>query len=180
MFAQTFLNQVAAQSKSPNNPDTAIAEAFKNTFLAKAIAKGLLGFYEGTDEVGSTGTETKFSSGRDGYVVKVDKGEKIFNSKQSDRLNKAGFGDRSDVVDLVEDYATGNTWDFMPRLQTFQTSNDIDLSKVVESNERVVRAIESIPPAPIQNWESFYVVIEERFKKHGKDIIKHVMKHHRP
>ena len=174
-LAQTFLNQVAEQSK--DNPDTAIAEAFKNTFLAKAIAKGLLGFYEGTDEVGSTGTETKFSSGRDGYVVKVDKGEKIFNSKQSDRLNKAGFGDRADVVDLVEDYAMGNTWDFMPRLQTFQTSNDIDLSKVVESNERVVRAIESIPPAPSYDLSGLNMWIETRFTAHGKEMYQVMLKH---
>ena len=71
----------------------------------------------------------------------------------------------------------GNTWDFMPRLQTFQTSNDIDLSKVVESNERVVRAIESIPPAPSYDLSGLNMWIETRFTAHGKEMYQVMLKH---
>jgi hypothetical protein len=173
-LAQTFLNQVAEQSKE--DPDTAIAEAFKNTFLARAIARGLVGFYEGTDEVGSTGTESKFSNSRDGYVARLDKGEKVFNKSESAELNAMGYNKRSDVIDAVRNYEMGNTWDFMPRFQAVETTNNIDLSEVVASNEKVVQAIKNIPPAPSFDLEGANVWIENRFTAFGKEQYKIMLK----
>ena len=71
------------------------------TALQSAASQVQAGFYEGTDEVGSTGSEVKHSNGRDGYIAKLDKGEMVFNSKQSDELRGLGFTTRDSMLDLA-------------------------------------------------------------------------------
>lgn len=178
-LAQTFLNQVAEQSKE--NPDTAIVEAFKNTFLARKIAQGLSGLYEGTDSVGSTGSETKFSNGRDGYVVRLDEGEKVFNARQSNKLNKLGYSDRDDVINAVEQFAAGNTWAFMPQFQAAQqTTAEPDYSPIIESNNKVIKAIEDNATHSQFDLSGLNEWIETRFKGHTKEIYKIMLEHFRP
>jgi len=175
-LAQTFLNQVAEQSKE--NPDTAIAEAFKNTFLARAIAQGLAGLYEGTDEVGSTGSETKFSDGRDGYVARLDKGEKVFTKSESAELNKMGYKKRTDVMDLVRDHHEGNTWAFMPRFQAVeQQSVEADYTPIIESNNKVIKAIEDNAVHSEFDLSGLNTWFETRFKGHTKEIYKIMLEH---
>lgn len=173
-LAQIFLNQVQEQSK--DNPDTAIAEAFKNTFLALAISRGLAGLYEGTDEVGSTGSETKFSNGRDGYVARLDQGEKVFNKSQSAELNSMGYSDRDDIIDAVREYNAGKTWMFMPNLQGHLVEKEIDNAEVIESHKTIVKAIEDNRVQIDTNWHSFHEVWEKRMKGMQKQTIKFIMK----
>tara|TARA_R110002126_G_scaffold289325_2_gene444038 strand:- start:5338 stop:7269 length:1932 start_codon:yes stop_codon:yes gene_type:complete len=58
-------------------------------------------FYDGTDSVGSDGSEKKVSNGPDGYRAKLDEGEMVFNSGQSDELRSMGFTTRDSMLDLA-------------------------------------------------------------------------------
>lgn len=171
-LAQTFLNQVAEQSK--DNPDTAIAEAFKNTFLARAIARGLVGFIDGTELVERDMGGSKFSNGQDGYLARFDGKERILNPSQNMALPKGMSNDQ--LVEAAQQYDAGNTWAFMPKLQAMDTVNNIDLSEVVASNNRVVKAIENNRVQISNDYHGLHEWIETRIVGSQKEVIKHMLK----
>ncbi|MEE8574237.1 MAG: hypothetical protein V3T30_02395, partial [Thermodesulfobacteriota bacterium] len=167
-LAQTFLNQVAEQSKE--NPDTAIAEAFKNTFLARAIARGLAGFFEGTDDTGSG--DGRLSDKYGNITGYTHENEMVFSAKQKAAL---GHKTRDEIIDIVQDYDAGNTWAFMPRLEQIEQPKGLDLSEVVESNNRVVKAIKENAVHSEFDLSGFNYWIEERIKGSQKEVIKHMI-----
>jgi len=168
-LAQTFLNQVAEQSKE--DPDTAIAEAFKNTFLARAIARGLLGFFEGTDD---TGTGDGRLSDKYGNITGyTHENEMVFSAKQKGAM---GHKTRDEIIDIVQDYDAGNTWAFMPKLQASEQVNNIDLSEVVASNERVVKAIQDNRVQTNTHWESLTEAVHQEIIGREKTNYKFFMK----
>jgi len=167
-LAQTFLNQVAEQSKE--NPDTAIAEAFKNTFLARAIARGLAGFFEGTDDTGSG--DGRLSDKYGNITGYTHENEMVFSAKQKAAL---GHKTREEIIDIVQDYDAGNTWAFMPRLEQIEQPKGLDLSEVVESNNRVVKAIRENAVHSEFDLSGFNYWIEERIKGSQKEVIKHMI-----
>ncbi len=58
--------------------------------------------YEGTDRVGSTGSETMIHSGKDGYNAMLDKGEMVLNGRQTDSLSKDfGIDTREDIFSMA-------------------------------------------------------------------------------
>jgi len=167
-LAQTFLNQVAEQSKE--NPDTAIAEAFKNTFLARAIARGLAGFFEGTDDTGSGDGNLSDKYGNiTGYT---HENEMVFSAKQKAAL---GHKSRDEIIDIVQDYDAGNTWAFMPRLQEVEQPKGLDLSEVIASNNRVEKAVRESAVHSEFDLTGFNYWIEERIKGSQKEVIKHMI-----
>ncbi len=170
-LAQIFLNQVAEQTKE--NPDTAIAEAFKNTFLAEAIAQGISGFYEGTENVAKSLGKPDVK-GKDGYIIRVDGQERILNPSQNASI-PSGMSNE-ELVKAAQEYQAGNTWSFMPKVTPVQNINNIDLSEVVASNDRVVKAIQDNKVEISNDYHGLHEWIETRIKKGQKEIIKHMLK----
>ena len=170
-LAQIFLNQVAEQTKE--NPDTAIAEAFKNTFLAEAIAQGISGFYEGTENVAKSLGKPDVK-GKDGYIIRVDGQERILNPSQNASI-PSGMSNE-ELVRAAQEYQAGNTWSFMPKVTPVQNINNIDLSEVVASNDRVVKAIQDNKVEISNDYHGLHEWIETRIKKGQKEIIKHMLK----
>jgi len=70
--------------------------------VLRQIAQNLGGFYEGTDSVGGDTQHVKFSEGKDGYLAKLDKGEMVFNGRESSQLRNMGFDTRDSVIKALE------------------------------------------------------------------------------
>tara|TARA_R110000744_G_scaffold275082_2_gene388059 strand:+ start:3543 stop:6518 length:2976 start_codon:yes stop_codon:yes gene_type:complete len=85
-----------------------LAETLAGFASIKTASKSLDGaFYEGSDNVGSTDSETKVHNGKDGYRAALHKGEMVFNDRQSDELRSMGFTTRDSMLDLarMSDYS---------------------------------------------------------------------------
>tara|TARA_R110000764_G_scaffold72464_4_gene148651 strand:+ start:6016 stop:8769 length:2754 start_codon:yes stop_codon:yes gene_type:complete len=79
-----------------------LGETLAGFATVKTAASGISGaFYEGTDSVGSSGSETKIHGGRDGFNAMLDEGEMVFNAGQSNELRDLGFGTRDSMLDLA-------------------------------------------------------------------------------
>jgi hypothetical protein len=79
-----------------------LGETLAGFATIKTTASSLDGaFYEGTDSVGSDGSETKVHNGKDGYVAGLNKGEIVLNNKQSDEMRSLGVGKRTQILDLA-------------------------------------------------------------------------------
>ena len=126
--------------------------------------------------MGSTGSETKFSSGKDGYLARLEKGEMVFNNPESDELRSMGYSKRTDVINAIKDYEIGNTWAFMPRLQQTETPSGLDLSEIVKSNDRVVKAIQDNAVHIENDYHGLNEWIEKRLTAHGIEITKFILK----
>ena len=85
-----------------NDPNTALPKTLSDIGLLLAAIQALgAGFYEGTDSVGATGSETKFSGGKDGYVARLNKGERVFNNKETAEMNRLGANTRTKALDMI-------------------------------------------------------------------------------
>ena len=106
-----------------------LSETLAGFATIKNTANSVTGFYTGTDSVGSSGSEVKHSDGRDGYIAKLDKGEMVFNSGQSDELRSLGFTTRDSMLDLA-------------RMSEMGVNKGGKLVNVVSDNSKVVKELQ--------------------------------------
>ena len=129
-----------------------IGETVSALAVIQSAVGGLQGFYEGTDSVGSTGSEVKFSNGRDGYLAKLDKGEKVLTRDENQRLASYGIHTRDDIFDLAE--RTNMSINQGGKLVVAGMSTDAMESKL----DKVCKAVENIEMNVSFNINKDYVV----------------------
>jgi len=124
-----------------NDPNTALPKTLSDISLLVAAIQALgQGFFHGTDSVGSTGSEAKFSNGKDGYVTRVQKGERIFTENQTNELDSLGANTRGKTIDLVK---LGQ----QAKMNSFVQSNDnafVIEKKMYQSNEQLIAEVQTV------------------------------------
>jgi hypothetical protein len=172
-LVQAYYNQFQSLSSNPETADTAAIKAFTNTLLAKSIAKGLTGFIEGTELVERDMQGSKFSSGQDGYLAKFDGKERILNPAQNMALPK-GMTNR-ELVKAAQDYASGNTWGFMPTVSQ-TTDSGATTKAIIASNNKVIKAIENNAASMSVDSEGLMHLVEKRVSRGKKELIHFINK----
>jgi hypothetical protein len=165
-LVQAYYNQFQSLSSDPDRADTAAIDAFTNTLLAKSIAKGLTGFIEGTELVERDMQGSKFSSGQDGYLAKFDGKERILNPAQNMALPKGMTN---------KDYASGNTWGFMPTVAS-TTDSGATTKAIIASNNKVIKAIENNAASMSVDSEGLMHLVEQRVSRGKKEVIHFINK----
>jgi len=172
-LVQAYYNQFQSLSSDPERADTAAIDAFTNTLLAKSIAKGLTGFIEGTELVERDMSNNKFSSGQDGYIAKFDGKERILNPAQNMALPK-GMTNK-ELVKAAQDYASGNTWGFMPTVAN-TTDSGATTKAIIASNNKVIKAIENNASSMSVDSEGLMHLVEQRVSRGKKELIHFINK----
>lgn len=172
-LVQAYYNQFQSLSSDPDRADTAAIDAFTNTLLAKSIAKGLTGFIEGTELVERDMQGSKFSSGQDGYLAKFDGKERILNPAQNMALPK-GMTNK-ELVKAAQDYASGNTWGFMPTVAN-TTDSGATTKAIIASNNKVIKAIENNAASMSVDSEGLMHLVEQRVSRGKKEVIHFINK----
>ncbi len=172
-LVQAYYNQFQSLSSDPDRADTAAIDAFTNTLLAKSIAKGLTGFIEGTELVERDMQGSKFSSGQDGYLAKFDGKERILNPAQNMALPK-GMTNK-ELVKAAQDYASGNTWGFMPTVAS-TTDSGATTKAIIASNNKVIKAIENNAASMSVDSEGLMHLVEQRVSRGKKEVIHFINK----
>jgi hypothetical protein len=172
-LVQAYYNQFQSLSSDPKTADTAAVKAFTNTLIAKSIAKGLTGFIEGTELVERDMQGSKFSSGQDGYLAKFDGKERILNPAQNMALPK-GMTNR-ELVKAAQDYASGNTWGFMPTVSQ-TTDSGATTKAIIASNNKVIKAIENNAASMSVDSEGLMHLVEKRVSRGKKELIHFINK----
>lgn len=111
-----FYNLFSNYAKT--DPNTALQKAIVDTALAEVISGS---FIDGTESVERDLKGNKVHSGQDGYVVRVDGGERILNPKQNDLIGNIS---NDDLVGIVNDFQSGS---YSQKLQT--VANIIDMTE---------------------------------------------------
>jgi hypothetical protein len=96
---QTYSDKVAKKEENP------LQSTIRDVTVLKAFIDNLPLFYEGTDKDVKTSLGSPDLPGRDGYIIRVDGSEKIFNGDQS---KKIGTVDNDTVANLSYLYRTNN------------------------------------------------------------------------
>ncbi|HEX4888582.1 MAG TPA: hypothetical protein VFV37_11095 [Luteibaculaceae bacterium] len=144
-----YFNLVAEFAKS--EPNTAPAKALVQTLLADAIA-GF--FHEGTERVGDDSATRWRNTGKDDYLVAVDKGERIVPTELNNRLGNIS---NDALVDLVTSKKQSGVY-------------VVDQSGVVQKLNEVVQAVRE---SGMQvEWNSH----DERIERMIKGLIKKVVR----
>lgn len=92
----------------------AITSTIRDISVLKALASGLSGFYEGTDDVGKSMGKPQIK-GKDGHIVRVDGSEQIWSKK-----DRSDVGNRS--REEIKDYFNKG---LLSDMMKFDKSNDI-------------------------------------------------------
>jgi hypothetical protein len=95
-----FYNLFSSYAKT--DPNTALQKATFDTILSEMIAGS---FYVGTEKVSDDLGANKFSSGRDGYLIRADGNERIFTGEDNKRI---GDISNAEAADVLESYNKGN------------------------------------------------------------------------
>ncbi len=165
-LAEAFVNNFAERSKT--NPDTAFALAVKDTFVARAFAKGLVGVlsaYEGTEDTGSGGD----LDSKGGFIAKIHPHERVMTAKQNKRM---GGLSNDAVADMIYDARTGQLGMKPHQFQELQGGNliaspAIDMEPVISTlNSNVVRI-----EGALKRYQS---INETHWNEHGEAVTKQI------
>ena len=179
-LTQTYFNFLNARLQRPDaNPNTAYIQALGDVALSKGIAKGLVGFYEGTENVANSLQGNKFSEGRDGYVVRVDGSERIMTGEQN---KKVGNLDNDSLANIALNYRNGN---LLPITQLREvtsniqkgTANNMYNSILVQEQYKTNALLEDLLKKPTQQFhvDTFGNLVETIYQQTEKTIITHKM-----
>lgn len=179
-LAQTYFNFLNARLQRPDaNPNTAYIQALGDVALSKGIAKGLVGFYEGTENVANSLQGNKFSEGRDGYVVRVDGSERIMTGEQN---KKVGNLDNDSLANIALNYRNGN---LLPITQLREVTSNIQKgtaqnmynSILVQEQYKTNALLEDLLKKPTQqvHVDTFGNLVETIYQQTEKTIITHKM-----
>ncbi len=135
-------------SYADKDPATALQKAALDIALSELVSGS---FIEGTEKVEKDLQGNKFSSGEDGYLVRVDGKERILNPTQNDKL---GDISNDDLVSIATDYKNGKLFNYgdisQPKI-IFGKSNDI---KHFDRLEKKLTDIEkAIVRKPVSNFK---------------------------
>ena len=122
--AKTYVSKVEQGEPQP------LTSTVTDIALLQTFIGGLAGFYEGTDKVSDDMQGTKFSSGKDGYLARVDGQEMIFNPTQSKIIRNAGLT-RNDIVQSVQEQ--------MAYKKVKESNPNFGIEKKLDSLEKTVR-----------------------------------------
>lgn len=154
-LAESYYQAYISRLKEPNsNPLIASGKALTDTLVAKAIGKTIAGaFYEGTDDNKNVAESLGFggASKRDGYLIKADGRERIFDPTDSEAL---GQYTNKEVVHMVSNFNDG---------QQKKTVVINDNSQVVSALNKVYQAIESKPVQQV-NVDSLGNIVEKLYQ----------------
>lgn len=179
-LTQTYFNFLNARLQRPDaNPNTAYIQALGDVALSKGIAKGLVGFYEGTENVANSLQGNKFSEGRDGYVVRVDGSERIMTGEQN---KKVGNLDNDLLANIALNYRNGN---LLPITQLREVTSNIQKgtaqnmynSILVQEQYKTNALLEDLLKKPTQqvHVDTFGNLVETIYQQTEKTIITHKM-----
>lgn len=154
-LAESYYQAYITRLKEPNSdPLIASGKALTDTLIAKAIGKTIAGaFYEGTDENKNVAESLGFggASKRDGYLIKADGRERIFDPTDAEAL---GQYTNKEVVHMVSNFNDG---------QQKKTVLINDNSQVVSALNKVYQAIESKPVQQV-NVDSLGNIVEKLYQ----------------
>lgn len=152
-IAEVFIESYLSRLKAGESPTESSTGAFKDALLAKGIAKGfqsLTGFFDGTDYV-STSTHPEVGKGRDSFLARVNKGERIVPTYLNKHLGNIS---NKDLVDKVSNNYTTTT--------TAMNQDQVN---------QIVGAIKSQPNGGVK-YDVVKGIVEEVIKGGRKQIIK--------
>jgi hypothetical protein len=93
----SFYNLFSSYAKT--DPSTALQKATFDTVLAELIAGS---FYVGTEKVSDDLSGNKFSSGRDGYIIRADGDERIFTGEDNKRIGDISNHEAANILEAYD------------------------------------------------------------------------------
>lgn len=120
-----YFNLLASYAE--NNPDTAAAKALTQIAIAETVSAF---FAEGTEKVGDDNTLKWRNTGKDDYVVAVDKNERIISAKQNELIGNIS---NKELAELAYNYRTGKL------THTFINNNGEVVSELRNLNQQFSR-----------------------------------------
>lgn len=158
-----FIKLLASNAGNPNvkNPvPTTIAQFTAAELFFQAIK----GFYGGTENVGESMSPT-LNTGRDDYVVRVDKDERIVDPSNNNKMS----GITNDELGMMaERYKTGQLVDINRQHQALHVTNMYqDNGKMEKKLDEVVHAIDNIV-IPETTWDDKEQAWIRTWTKKGK------------
>jgi hypothetical protein len=162
------LGLAAARAYSANvatGDGNALVKTITDISLLEAFIDNLAGFYEGTDLVKNDLNPTV--KGKDGYVIRVDGDERIFNPAQNKAVSS--LGSNLNNWELVRLAQVGKSLDS-------QTSNLGDSAAVLQGLNSVKRAIESKPVNMGIDYDKIQDSLTYTYQQKGRITKKHYKK----
>lgn len=137
MAEAAYNSYIAHVEKGDKNP---LLSTIKDISLLNQFVAALPTFYEGTDTTVGAALGAPMMSGRDGYVVRVDKDEKILNPTLS---KMTGDLTTSEIAKIAQDYQTGKLINYgsAASIMPVPALSDAMLNKF----DQVIEAIENAP-----------------------------------
>ena len=137
MAEAAYNSYIAHVEKGDKNP---LLSTIKDISLLNQFVAALPTFYEGTDTTVGAALGSPMMSGRDGYVVRVDKDEKILNPTLS---KMTGDLTTSQIAKIAQDYQTGKLINYgsAAALVPVPAVSEAMLSKL----DKMIEAIENAP-----------------------------------
>ena len=137
-------------------PNTAAGKALVQTAIAETIAGA---FYDGTESLGDNDGAKPFASGRDGYLIRAHRGERIV----PDYINKSLGGIKNeDLPDAINAYRNGS---FMPF--GFDSGSDKVVNELKKTQNEIRKSRIQV------DWNSLDQRIERKIEGNVKKAIKH-------
>jgi hypothetical protein len=160
----SFYNLFSSYAKT--DPSTALQKATFDTILAELIAGS---FYVGTEKVSDDLSGNKFSSGRDGYIIRADGDERIFTGEDNKRIGDISNHEAANILEAYDKGILFNYGNVQAESTNSQTSDKyamIMLSKLDSIAEEIRNK-----PVISNDFSNFPDIITTTVKGKVKEII---------
>jgi predicted nucleic acid-binding Zn-ribbon protein len=149
-LAEAYMNALNARLKEPNaNANTAPLKAAKDVILAKAIAKTLASFFDGTEDTGDGGNVDN----KKGFLSVLHPNERVMTAEQNKKTEKNGKKLANETLaDIAYKYNTGQLMEITPtyKMERKSTSENIANSLLALELRENNKYLKMIADKPVQ------------------------------
>ena len=161
-----FYNLFSSYAKT--DPQTALQKATFDTILSELIAGS---FYVGTEKVSDDLSGNKFSSGRDGYIIRADGDERIFTGEDNKRIGDISNHEAANILEAYDKGILFNYGNIQPETSTNQSSDRISLM-MLSKLDSIAAEIRN-KPVVSNDFSNFPEMIQTTIKGSVKEILKY-------
>jgi hypothetical protein len=150
LLAEAYMNALNARLKEPNaNASEAPLKAAKDVLLAKAIAKTLSSFFDGTEDTGDGGNVDN----KKGFLSVLHPNERVMTAEQNKKTEKNGKKLANETLaDIAYKYNTGQLMEITPtyKMERKSTAENIANSLLVSELRENNKYLKMIADKPAQ------------------------------
>jgi hypothetical protein len=161
-----FYNLFSSYAKT--DPQTALQKATFDTILSELVAGS---FYVGTEKVSDDLSGNKFSSGRDGYIIRADGDERIFTGEDNKRIGDISNHEAANILEAYDKGILFNYGNIQAETSTNQSSDRISLM-MLSKLDSIASEIRN-KPVISNDFSNFPEMIQTTIKGSVKEILKY-------